>query len=569
MSFRTVSTALKRILSAAVCICLVFCLWASVFTVFIAAEDAELPGEEPAIEEEQPSDPEVGEDPVEEEPVEEEPENEPPASQTETSSCICGRPYYTADGENHYKYDCINCGKNLYMCKCPCWCGAESYSGLSSVGTQMLFCSSCKKPCSDCVCADKEIALLRESEIRNGTLSVMGIEKPMSVFPVLFLLICTLLICGVGIYSYRYVYGREMPVVPGKPKSRTASFTPIGSPIPKVEKVSAPEEDSLIPGVLPIKGRAPALCLYTASVYRISGRRASAPGAYTLSGNKKFVLSPDDMAGMLNLSGLRNKNDHILPGRDGGIYSQLISIGFAEEKDSAVVLTDKGRVFAHVLFTPDETVCAGAGSSSLYTVSFFRGYGIAVIKENGHYTLITDVKKPVFAEFIRDNLEPVIKHDKVANFSSTLSYEEWTVLLSAFAEKDRFSITDIASAEKVERISTALLKTVNVGRYPLPEKVFDTETVAGILSSLKEKGFVEQTGELFAVADRGRGLCYSGIKDMVFFDRRSFDGSGMEIALLSVYRSADDGDTVTVICDTGSDVRVISSGNIPWEKYLG
>ncbi len=544
----------KHLLSALLCLGLIFCLGTAIFAV----DDTPVDGTDGVV-----TDPLLSDgDPVESEPAD--PQQPDTPGVKELDSCICGRPYYTADGDKHYKYDCVGCGENLYMCKCDCWCGSDSYSGISSIGTQQLYCSECKKACDQCICADKEIALLRESEIRSGVLSVLGVEKPKSVFPILFLLIFTLALCGLGIYGYLYTYGREMPQVPEKKPSG------VGARIqPVVQKqVTAPVRVPQIPEQLPLKGRAPAIGLYAASVYNVSGRRASAPGAYPLAGTKKIFLSADDMAGLLKVSGLTNENPSIRVGKDDGIYENLLSLGFVAEDNDSVSVTDKGRVYALVLFNPEEIICVGTGSSSVYNVCYLKGYGMAFVKEKVGYTVITDVKKSVLAEFIKDNLEPVMQPSATApHFSASLSYEEWTVLLAAYAEKEGFSASSLSKVENVNCLNGVLSLTSNTSRYPAPENTLDTDRVGPVLASLEEKGFVEQLDGVYRITLKGRSLCYRDVKDTVLFDRRVLGGA--EICLLAVYRASDEGDTVALICDTGKEVRVISSHNIPWNKYLG
>ncbi len=551
----------KSLLSVLLCLGIIFCLGTAIFAV----DDTPADGTDGVVTDPLPSD----SDPIEGDPSESEP-LEPQQPDTpavkELDSCICGRPYYTADGDKHYKYDCIGCGENLYMCKCDCWCGADSYSGISSIGTQQLYCSECKKSCDQCICADKEIALLRESEIRSGILSVLGVEKPKSVFPILFLLIFTLALCGVGIYSYRYTYGREIPELPEKKASPNRPRTHLVEQRQNTAPVRIPQ----IPEQWPLNGRAPAIGLYAASVYNVSGRRASAPGVYPLAGAKKIFLSSNDMAGLLKLSGLTNENPTLKVGKDDGLYENLISLGFVAEDNDSVTVTDKGRVYALVLFNPEEVICVGAGSSAVYNVCYLKGYGMALIKENGGYTLITDVKKSVLAEFIKDNLESVVQASAtVPHFSLALSYEEWTALLAVYAEKDGFAPASLSKVENVNCIDAVLTLTSNTSNYPRPEKTLDTDNVGSVIASLEEKGFIEQIDGVYRVTLKGRCLCYRDVKDTVLFDRRILDSEGAEICLLAVYRASEDGDTVALICDTGRDVRVISSGNIPWDRYLG
>jgi hypothetical protein len=549
----------KILLSAILCIGMLFCMATAVFAV----DDTPADGVDGAV-----NDPLLSEgDPVDGDSAESDPaeptEPDTPAVK-ELDSCICGRPYYTADGNKHYKYDCIACGENLYMCKCDCWCGADSYSGISSIGTQQLYCSECKKSCAECICADKEIALLRESEIRSGTLSVLGLEKPDSVFPMLFLLIFMLVLCGVGIYSYRFTYGREIPELsekkPSPDRNRTQSVAQ--------RQATAPVHLPQIPSQWPLKGRTPAIGLYAAAVCNVSGRRASAPGVYPLTGGKKMFLSANDMAGLLKLSGLTNENATVKVGKDDGIYENLISLGFVNLDNDSAIITDKGRVYATVLFNPEEVISVGASSSALYSVCYLKGYGMALVKENGGYTVINDVKKSVLSEFIKDNLEPVVQvSSSTPHFSAALSYDEWTTLLAAYVEKDIFDADSLLTAQNVNCLNSVLTLTSNDSRYPRPEYTLDPDNVGEVIASLEKKGFVEQIEGGYGVTSKSKPLCYKDVKDTVYFDRRAADGT--EISVLAVYRSSEEGDAVALICDTGSDVRVISSRNIPWDKYLG
>jgi len=557
---RNTGIIVKRLFAFVLCICLVSGLCFTLCANDEDLNDSQAEGTDVSTKGD------VAEDvPVTEEDPAEDPETAPVQSSS-LDSCICGRPYYTADGDHHYKYDCIKCGENLYMCRCACWCGADSYSGMSNIGTQELRCSACKLLCSECTCADKEIALLLESEIRNGTLSVMGLAKPKSAFPAIVLLIVAVLLLGGALYCYKATYGREAPTVPGVPKS--------SAPVLKVTaKVKSPQPKILAEHKmpLPLMGNAPAICLYVAEMFSLSGRRSYAPGSYPLRGAKKFTISDNEMAGLLDLSGLDNTNSPIKPNTESVSYEQLISLDFAEQTENGVELTDKGRVYACVLFTPEETVCVGAESSAVYNVCFFRGYGMAVVYEKGVYTVITDVKKPALAEFVRDNLAPVMNGgDKNKNFSATLSYEEWLVLISSYTENGSFGLSSVARIEKAENYRKILSQTGNKSGFPSPEEVMDVDVTAALLDSLAEKNMVSASGESYTLTEYGRALSTEGLKDMVLFDRRCFDGSEMAITILAVYRSSsDDGDTVTVVCDTGTDVRIVSSNNIPWGKYIG
>ena len=566
---RNAGLLLERVFAFIVCICLVVGLC---FALPVAAEDdaeGQAEGTDTVIDGDASAD---GDTPADGEDISDASsdgtETAPGSSETQgdaLDSCICGRPYYTADGDHHYKYDCIKCGENLYMCRCACWCGAESYSSMSSIGTQDLRCSGCKLLCSECNCADKEIALLRESEIRNGTLSVLGIEKPKSAFPSILLLIFATVLLGGALYCYKAIYGREAPKVPGVPKA--------SAPALKVSaKVKTPKPRILAEHKmpLPLMGNAPAICIYVAEMFSLSGRRASAPGTYPLRGARKFTLTDTDMATLLSASGLDGKNSPVKPHSESVSFAQLISLGFAEEKDGGIELTDKGRVYACVLFTPEETVCVGAESSSLYSVCFYRGYGIATVYENGVYTVVTDVKKPALAEFIQDNLAPAMTAgDKSKNFSVSLSYEEWLVLISSYTENGSFGLSSVARIEKAENYRKILSETRNSASFPSPEEVMDVDVTAALLDSLAEKKLVSAVGEGYALTEYGKALSLDGLKDMVLLDRRCFDGSDMAITLLAVYRASETGNTVTVVCDTGTDVRIVSSNSIPWNRYIG
>ena len=280
---RNTGLFIKRIFAFLICICLISGLCFALPFAAVDDTDTQTDGTDVVTDDgtvmEGESDAEISTD------GQEDPVNTTPVQESTLDSCICGRPYYTADGDHHYKYDCIKCDENLYMCKCACWCGAKSYSALSSVGTQDLRCSGCKLICSQCTCADKEIALLRESEIRNGTLSILGIEKPKSAFPTIMLLVFVVILLGGALYSYKAIYGREAPKVPGVPKTAVPSL--------KVSaKIKSPKPKILVEHKMPmpLMGNAPAIGVYVAEMFSLSGRRASAPGTYPSEALKSSLL---------------------------------------------------------------------------------------------------------------------------------------------------------------------------------------------------------------------------------------------------------------------------------------
>ena len=101
----TVKCMGKSLLSVLLCLGIIFCLGTAIFAVDDTPDD----GTDGAVTDPLPSEDDPAEgDPSESEPVE--PEQPDPPVVNELDSCICGRPYYTADGDKHYKYDCIGCG---------------------------------------------------------------------------------------------------------------------------------------------------------------------------------------------------------------------------------------------------------------------------------------------------------------------------------------------------------------------------------------------------------------------------------------------------------------------------
>lgn len=110
------------------------------------------------------------------------------ATTLEEETCPCGREIYHEDGPNYSKYDCVKCRKNMYLCTCACWCGAPAYWETSiNTGSITLFCRKCNLPCSDCICADKAITLLKEQQQSEGKLSTLDVAKPKSIINTLLL----------------------------------------------------------------------------------------------------------------------------------------------------------------------------------------------------------------------------------------------------------------------------------------------------------------------------------------------------------------------------------------------
>lgn len=486
-----------------------------------------------------------------------------PTEPTAGGDCICGRPYYTTDGEDHRQFDCVGCNHNNLSCTCGCWCGADSYSGISSVGQGILFCSKCDKTCSECTCADKETALRRESEIRNGILSVMGIAFPQNVFPVVFLILFLFGGAVFGSFCYLQTFGKTLPVqkkAPAKKKNRSSAVP------------AAPaKSDSSVPVKWKAAEKYPGLSLYISSMLAFTGRRASSSISLPLSNGRKYTLSEEDLSLLKKLSGLKGSSSPLrIRGRDGN-PARLLDCGFVTENSGTVTITDRGSVYAQVMFEPEESFCVGSCSSPVCYICFYRGYGVALSEESeGLYTVLSDVKKENLGVFLREELAPVSNgENRIGMVSETFSYEEWLVLLSACAENSiSFGIRSLARVEKAEFFKKVLSSIEKTDSFPSPDEVLDTENVLRNLSSLKEKGIVTGENGSYTLTTKGQSIAYPGMKDMVFFDRNSSDG--IALTLLAVYRSAaETGDCVSAVCDTGSEIRLVTSGTIPWNRYIG
>ena len=95
--------------------------------------------------------------------------------------CFCGREFYTEDGDGHYKYDCVKCNKNMYLCTCSCWCGASSVWDTSGNWGSIipLICSGCEKPCLLCDCAEDKEAILQAEQLRQtGQITPLNVSRP-------------------------------------------------------------------------------------------------------------------------------------------------------------------------------------------------------------------------------------------------------------------------------------------------------------------------------------------------------------------------------------------------------
>lgn len=147
----------------------------------------------------------------------------------EPESCICGRAYFTEDGNGYSKYDCIKCHKNIHECTCKCWCGADSISAFGS-----LYCKKCGKECSNCTCSENKTELLeQEAKVLLGLESGMYMGVPQSGWPVLIIII--IVFSGVGILLYLEISGK-LNVPEKKRKKKEIKQEPIQETSSIVEK---------------------------------------------------------------------------------------------------------------------------------------------------------------------------------------------------------------------------------------------------------------------------------------------------------------------------------------------
>lgn len=178
-----------------------------------------------------------------------------------SNCCLCGRDYYKDDTATHSKYDCVKCGKNMYACTCPCWCGAASYLDTSGEYGSVLprICSGCGKPCPLCTCRSDKAAVL-EAELKrlNGEVSPLNLPRPESGWETVISVFLILILCSAATWlsssafagrsRERFGETKELPIASffssdklksiGKVVSRTKEKAPVSE---KTEKDSEPE----------------------------------------------------------------------------------------------------------------------------------------------------------------------------------------------------------------------------------------------------------------------------------------------------------------------------------------
>lgn len=515
--------------------------------------DTEEPGienGEEVPEEEQPADP-----------APEEPDDD------ENPLCICGRDYYTVTTTEHRKYDCTHCEVSSLTCRCDCWCGAKSYTGISVSGETVLFCSNCDQLCVVCACADRDVAILREQQTEQGILSVMGIQKPTNIFAGIFMLLFLTLVFASCYYAALSVRGVELPAeaeekfsdteIPGEKK--TAS-NPVASVISSIKKLVVEDDEKNVPDLRVVFKSSPTLQLYNilCSQYRGIIGGSSQPVAPECSYKLSFTGS--DMAELCFLAGLNSKASPIKPVGTVGDASVLESFALAESSSDGAVATAKGKALASVLFTPDEVISVQVSNGCVYDYCLHRGFGIVSVLCNGIYNLYANVTRDAFCDFINNFVAPRITNPDSEKISEEFSYEQWMTFMSACSEKsDSFGLRSLARLEKVDRFSSVFKGYTG---YPLPEDVLSAESVMRILSELKDKGLLEGEGFGYSLSEKGKLFSFDSVKDTVSFLREN-PGAGTA-AMLFVYKT----DRVINICDTGKSVRLLSCDNVQWSKFI-
>ena len=168
---------------------LILLLSASFHVHIFAEEDIEAPDDTQLSDPENPDgdDAENADPDGDEEGNGDDAENAPSSAATSSTAldiehfCFCGRPFYTKDGDGHYKYDCTKCGKNMYLCTCDCWCGASTYwDTTGNWGAVLpLMCSDCDKPCLLCDCKDNKEEIIRAEQLRKtGEITSLNVSRP-------------------------------------------------------------------------------------------------------------------------------------------------------------------------------------------------------------------------------------------------------------------------------------------------------------------------------------------------------------------------------------------------------
>lgn len=471
---------------------------------FAEPEDTAPTPEPPAEQTEVPPEPEA-------------PDQTPDASVNQAEQCICGRPIYAENGQGYSKYDCTKCRQNYLLCQCDCWCGAETYRQGEGEGLPK-YCAGCNNLCPDCTCADKETLLRRETQVAEGSLSPLGLQKPASAAAIsaVMVLITAALFFAVSANA-------STPPLEIKPKKEKAKIPPPKKATPEQKK-----DGRLSPIPVNIQNLSP-LQAYDAAEEWIN--RSVRKRADLLNDLGAQPLSAGQFAGLKTLSGIQ-PNEKCPVNTDAA--QKPLPAAFCN-KDG---LTEEGKRTAAAILTPDRICKASKRGEPGYTVCL-KGETAMILSDEGRLTGILTKKQ--IASFLRKGLCDFSEHEEKIErqFSETFSPNTFTLFLTLFVTgKTRFD------KEAITKI------TQQIGLPP--------EKVEKHLMKLEEKQLLHSENGIRRFTLKAKTILPEPGDDAVFFQTE-------EQNVLFVNKT----DCTLCFHEKDGGYFLISCEKIPWNLYLG
>lgn len=464
----------------------------------------------------------------------------------DVDDCICGRPYYMADGENYKKYDCVKCKKNIYLCTCDCWCGSRTTASTEN-NLPVKICNNCQKKCSECTCADKATALKRENDIRTGVLSTIGISKPNNILP---MLISVLIIFALIVVMIALLVTKGFSFKRSSKGNSSASIK------------NLKEKTGFDTGRFLLREKT-AIAVYVEQLRSIN---TSIPSAPEFQGKNKTSLTAKDLSALLYLSDLENKNVFIQAEPKRENVTRLINCGLAKETEEAYTLSEKGKIISNMIFTPDRLTEIKNQSSSSYCYCVKDNYGI-IIENNGDlYNIYLGHEINDYIKYVTEHLIYHSDNRRKINHFGSFSYEEWLVLVIAlYTRKVSFTVDDVSNKDNMNYLIDNYSELYSKDESFNPENVLSQNNVVKYLQLLKEKKILTEDGGYYSFTSVGNAFNYRNIKDILYIYKNGNTVSFL-VALFKKSQAGDD--YITLMVDSGNQINYCITDRVEWEKFI-
>ncbi len=491
--------------------------------------------------------------------------------------CYCGREYYTEETDGHAVYDCVKCGQNMYVCKCNCWCGAETeYDTNGTYGSfSVKVCSECKLPCILCVCrSDREAIIYAEQQRRDKEISSLNIIRPQNVLTPILAVLFSAIFIALSIWANRSdVFNnilKKLPETQEHDETDDSNTKTVHSAEPKEARINeqptkngeAKREDE--PIAIPENKSSGAFKLYKTILASTSQRSEHQP--LLAHDEPDLTFTEEEISLILKVARLTPNERSALTVIESetmaDTLAELILEGIIIKENETLVVERNILQYIADLAQPSVSVVFDTVFSGKYTFCTC-GKNWYSLNGNNEVEIRVFEDPAALCEWICDVFDVPNTEKNIPSTDISFDYAEFSLysIIRILGFSDPFAKEDILTSDICKKIRDSLYSS---GFFKTAESFAVISRENGFehtCDSMKKKGLLfESDGRFMCSRAVNAVLNCEDLRDCIHLTKHG--NASFEMMLVLKQNGA------AAIYDDGQSVRVVSAANIPWKQYI-